>query len=122
MSTHPKQAVWKTKRSVGRPKGAIQTPETMLFMEMKEACALLRKTRRIITEQLDSAEEQMQTLPLADKLELIGKLAQITTALNKSLEQAAKYISTASSKVPAAQETSEDLMKEILGSAYTTTD
>src|SRR5574343_456787 len=97
----------------GRPKGAIQTPATMLLAEMRESSALLRKTRKINATQLKQAEEELKALPMVDKLEVLSKLAQITTALNTTIEQASKYITTAPNKE--AEDSGEELLKEILG-------
>jgi hypothetical protein len=105
-------------RKRGRPKGVLNTrvtPADLLLAEMRESVKLSKQIRGMIQTQVGVVQEGLAKLTPVERLEVVGKLADLLPALNKSIEQAAKYIGVTKGSTDEAVDVDRILREEILG-------
>lgn len=98
-------------KRLGRPKGSVQTPKSLLLTEVRETSAVLRKSRELLHRILISVNTKLGGLPLNEQLTVAETIATITKTLSGGLESAAKHLATIEKAQPTSASGEGDVSK-----------
>lgn len=90
-----KQPQDKQPGKAGRPEGSKETPQTLLARELKATVKTVGGIREIVETQVDrigKAIAKNETIPIADQIDMMVKLGELSQTLTKNAEMLAKYL------------------------------
>jgi len=79
----------------GRPEGSKETPQTLLARELKATVKTVGGIREIVESQVDriaKAIAKTEGIPIADQIDMMVKLGELSQTLTKNAEMLAKYL------------------------------
>lgn len=103
----------------GRPKGAVDTPRTILYAQFKENARLGKRIHDILDKLLDQIEPVVLDIdaPVEDKFKAFERLNAGLNAQSTSMERMGKHLITPEEGAPPGDEeaTLEAFRKELTG-------